>query len=72
MITRKFISMERIFYALVVLVGLVVAFAVTRRVVNRELSLTDDRMDDKPIEILDGAYLALGLWLVSMLIIDFS
>lgn len=63
--------MEKVGFLFVVLVCLVVSFLFTRDVVDNELSLVDDRIENPYMDKLKGTYIVLGMWLLSMIILDF-
>lgn len=64
--------MEKVGFLFVVLVCLVVSFLFTRDVVDNELSLVEDRIDNPSIDKVKGTYIVLGMWLVSMIMLDFN
>lgn len=64
--------MEKVGFLFVVLVCLVVSFLFTRDVVDNELSLVDDRIDNPSMDKVKEAYIVLGMWLVSMIMLDFN
>lgn len=64
--------MEKVGFLFVVLVCLVVSFLFTRDVVDNELSLVEDRMDNPSMDKVKGTYIVLGMWLVSMIMLDFN
>lgn len=63
--------MEKVGFLFVVLVCLVVSFLFTRDVVDNELSLVEDRMDNPSVDKVKGTYIVLGMWLLSMIMMDF-
>lgn len=64
--------MEKVGFLFVVLVCLVVSFLFTRDVVDNELSLVDDRIDNPSMDKVKLTYIVLGMWLVSMIMLDFN
>ena len=64
--------MENVGFLFVVLVCLAVSLVLTRIVVDNELSLVEDRIDNPSMDKVKGAYIVLGMWLVSMIMLDFN